>query len=154
MLIFPTALVPVPVKAHTIIPCLTINPEGLRHGVHGVMGGFLQPQGQAQILSAGLGDELDPQPALDRPRFCVNPDDLLAFEEGIPEETVAALSAMGHPTSVVIGYARKLLRRGQIIKNEDCLLILGSSVKCVRLSAVGIGIILSRAADQNQLGEG
>jgi gamma-glutamyltranspeptidase/glutathione hydrolase len=100
---------------HTIIPCLTTNADGSLHGVHGVMGGFMQPQGHVQILSAMLDDGLDPQAALNRPRFCVNPDDTVSLEEGMPEETMARLISMGHPASMVSGYARKLFGRGQII---------------------------------------
>jgi gamma-glutamyltranspeptidase/glutathione hydrolase len=79
------------------------------------MGGVMQPQGHVQILSAMLDDGLDPQAALDSPRFCVSPDDTLSLEAGIPEETLAGLTTMGYSTSLVTGYARKLFGCGQII---------------------------------------
>src|SRR6185369_928309 len=62
----------------------------------GVMGGFMQPQGHVQVF-LGLMDELDPQSALDLPRFCLedgNPSDAVALEEGIPLKVMAKLAEM------------------------------------------------------------
>ncbi len=64
---------------------------------------------------------LDPQSALDRPRFCVQvqePGGRVAVEEGIPEPTLAALATMGHPIERVSGMGRALFGRGQIILRD------------------------------------
>lgn len=85
---------------------------------YGVMGGFMQPQGHVQVLSALVDDGLNPQAALDRPRFCIDVDESggrVAIEEGMPDATFAGLKDMGHPVYSVSGYERALFGRGQVI---------------------------------------
>jgi gamma-glutamyltranspeptidase/glutathione hydrolase len=64
----------------------------------GVMGGFMQPQGHLQVLVNLVDFRLDPQAALDAPRFRVDErgGPLVAIEDGVPLETQATLAAMGH----------------------------------------------------------
>ena len=90
----------------------------------GVMGGFMQPQGHLQVISNMVDWGMGPQAALDAPRFCVGPGHAgsagsVAFEEGIPAATVAALAARGHACAggaPVAGHARALFGRGQIVR--------------------------------------
>jgi gamma-glutamyltranspeptidase/glutathione hydrolase len=103
---------------------LSVKPAGMRHtlyGPFGVMGGFMQPQGHMQVVVGLVEDGLDPQAALDRPRFCIDDGTAggaVSLEEGMPEETITGLAEMGHPVKVVKGYARALFGRGQIIRRE------------------------------------
>jgi gamma-glutamyltranspeptidase/glutathione hydrolase len=106
---------------------LTVDADpnsGLTHQLYapfGVMGGFMQPQGHMQVVVGLVGDGLDPQAALDRPRFCINDGTAggqVALEEGLPEDTLAVLQHMGHPVQRVGGYGRALFGRGQIIRRE------------------------------------
>ena len=81
----------------------------------------MQPQGHVQVLSALVDDGLNPQSALDRPRFCIDVDESggrVAIEEGIPEGTFAGLQKMGHPVYSVTGYERALFGRGQVILRD------------------------------------
>ena len=125
----PNALAPKKRPYHTIIPAMVTrfsspSGRGVRgegeslYASYGVMGGFMQPQGHVQVLSALVDDGLDPQAALDRPRFCIDVDESggrVAIEEGMPDATFAGLKDMGHPVYSVSGYERALFGRGQVI---------------------------------------
>ncbi len=105
---------------HTIIPALALK-DGELWACFGVMGGFMQPQGHFQVLSAMLDDDLNPQEALNRPRWCLEAgtsDSTLALEEGIPVATMARLAELGHRVRPVSGRARGLFGDGQIIRRD------------------------------------
>ena len=68
---------------HTIIPGMLLR-DGELLGPFGVMGGFIQAQAHVQLVSALVDDGLDPQAALDRPRFRVEGETVL-LEEGLWE---------------------------------------------------------------------
>lgn len=116
---------------HTIIPALiTREADGSLVGPFGVMGGFMQPQGHVQVGLALLLDGMNPQAALDQPRFCLedgNPSDAVALEEGIPVRVMAALGEMGHPVRPVSGWGRALFGRGQVILREPDGTLIGGS---------------------------
>jgi gamma-glutamyltranspeptidase / glutathione hydrolase len=118
----PNALAPGKRPYHTIIPALaTYAEDNALYASFGVMGGFMQPQGHTQVILALIDDGLDPQAALDRPRYCIEPDDRggqVALEEGIAPEVMAALKEMGHPIEAVSGMGRSLFGRGQIIRRD------------------------------------
>jgi gamma-glutamyltranspeptidase/glutathione hydrolase len=118
----PNALAPGKRPYHTIIPALATHAEGGElYASFGVMGGFMQPQGHMQVFSALVDDGLDPQAALDRPRFCIAQDDprgAVSLEEGIPPGVMARLAEMGHPVTPVSGLARSLFGRGQVIRRD------------------------------------
>jgi gamma-glutamyltranspeptidase/glutathione hydrolase len=118
----PNALAPRKRPYHTIIPAMvTRASDGSLYASYGVMGGFMQPQGHVQVLSALVDDGLDPQSALDLPRFCIDADQAggrVAIEEGMPEETFAGLEKLGHPLYKVHGYERALFGRGQVILRD------------------------------------
>lgn len=111
---------------HTIIPGLLTRPsDGALIGPFGVMGGFMQPQGHMQVVVALVNDQLDPQSALDRPRFCISDGTAggrlkpsVGIEEGIPPRSLQALQALGHPVYGVTGHDRALFGRGQIILRD------------------------------------
>jgi len=136
----PNALAPGKRPYHTIIPALatrlpdgnaTRNRKEELYTSFGVMGGFMQPQGHVQVVIALTDDELDPQAALDRPRFCltnVEAGGSVALEVGIPAGVMATLAEMGHPVMQVDQHWRYIFGRGQIITRlpENGVLCAGS----------------------------
>ena len=137
----PNCLAPGKRPYHTIIPAMVTRPASperspkgvLRKGdgsqvvgeslyaSYGVMGGFMQPQGHVQVLSALVDDGLDPQSALDLPRVCIDVEGSggrVALEDGIPAHVISDLEKMGHPVYSVSGYDRSLFGRGQVILRD------------------------------------
>jgi len=118
----PNSLAPRKRPYHTIIPALaTREHDGSLFASFGVMGGFMQPQGHLQVTVALADDALDPQSALDRPRFCIDEGEAggaVALEKGISVPVMARLAEMGHPLLPVSGQGRALFGRGQIILRD------------------------------------
>jgi gamma-glutamyltranspeptidase/glutathione hydrolase len=118
----PNVIAPGKRPYHTIIPAMATRAgDGSLYASLGVMGGFMQPQGHLQVVVALADDKLNPQAALDRPRICIQDGSAggkVAIEEGIPDESLLSLEAMGHPVFPVSGYGRALFGRGQIILRD------------------------------------
>lgn len=106
---------------HTLVPGL-LTLDGELHGVFGVMGGFLQAQAHVQLVSALVDGGLDPQAALDRPRFRVEGEDVL-LEEGLWERA-GELEALG--LRPVASRGRSRFGGGQAILVEGDVLVGGS----------------------------
>ena len=93
----------------------------------------MQPQGHVQLLLATLVHGLDPQSALDAPRFCIGGHEdpsagSMAFEDSWPEHTVRALRDAGHNiTAVLSGHARSMFGRGQFIYRSPEGVLCGGS---------------------------
>jgi gamma-glutamyltranspeptidase/glutathione hydrolase len=117
----PNVLAPGKRPYHTIIPAMiTRQADGSLFGPMGVMGGFMQPQGHLQVFLA-LAQGVDPQSALDMPRFCIGNGTAggeVALEVGISAETIADLARRGHPVCEVTGRERALFGRGQVILRD------------------------------------
>lgn len=118
----PNALAPGKRPYHTIIPALiTREHDDSLFACYGVMGGFMQPQGHLQVAVALIDDGLDPQSALDRPRFCIENGTAagaVAIEDGVPPSMLAALEGMGHRVKRITGMERALFGRGQVILRD------------------------------------
>jgi gamma-glutamyltranspeptidase/glutathione hydrolase len=126
----PNVLAPRKRPYHTIIPGLTtyMN-DGSLHSVYGVMGGFMQPQGHVQVLLNQEVFKLNPQAALDSPRFCIGggmpsadgtmTDATIYLEEGIDPKVVEELRRLGHSVEQLDGYGRGMFGRGQIIRRHE-----------------------------------
>ena len=94
---------------HTIIPGMLLR-DGELLGPFGVMGGFIQAQAHMQLVSAIVDDGLDPQAALDRPRFRVD-GERVRLEEGLWERE-ADLAAPRLPDRARDGHVRLRRRPG------------------------------------------
>jgi gamma-glutamyltranspeptidase / glutathione hydrolase len=102
---------------HTIIPGMLLE-HGRLLGPFGVMGGFIQAQAHMQFVSALVDDRLDPQAALDRPRFRVENGEVL-LEEGLWDDA-EALEQAGHavvrePETSGFGGGQAILVRGDAL---------------------------------------
>ncbi len=102
---------------HTIIPgFLTEEDEAI--GPFGVMGGFMQPQGHLQVIMNALDFQLNPQAALDAPRWRWEEGRTVYVEPDFPHHLTDALARRGH--DIRIAAQRTGFGRGQIIwKDAD-----------------------------------
>jgi gamma-glutamyltranspeptidase/glutathione hydrolase len=72
-------------------------------------------------VTALTDDGLDPQAALDRPRFFIEDGTAggrVALEEGISPAVMQKLADMGHEVRQVSGQERGIFGRGQVILRE------------------------------------
>jgi gamma-glutamyltranspeptidase/glutathione hydrolase len=130
----PNALAPGKRPYHTIIPgMITIDPEApsnisnTLYASFGVMGGYMQPQGHAQVVVSLVDDMLDPQACLDLPRFCIEDGTAggkVALEEGISSDVQNELVRLGHAVYPVSGHSRAMFGRGQIIQRNPATAVL------------------------------
>ena len=102
---------------HTIIPGMLLRDGGLL-GPFGVKGGFIQAQAHMQVVSAIVDDGLDPQAALDRPRFRVE-GELVRLEEGLwdhePDLQRLGYQAVRDPDAFTFGVGQAILVTGDAL---------------------------------------
>lgn len=80
---------------HTIIPGF-ITKDNQAVGAFGMMGGFIQPQGHVMLISRLLDQKLNPQAALDAPRFRWVKDKIIEVEATFPHALAESLRRKGH----------------------------------------------------------
>jgi gamma-glutamyltranspeptidase/glutathione hydrolase len=80
---------------HTIIPGF-ITKDGQAWSSFGVMGGFMQPQGHLQVGINMVEFDMDPQTALDAPRFNWIQEKEVAIETAVVDDIRAELQRRGH----------------------------------------------------------
>ncbi|WP_416149031.1 gamma-glutamyltransferase family protein [Salipaludibacillus sp. HK11] len=97
---------------HTIIPGF-LTKENEAVGPFGVMGGFMQPQGHLQVVMNSIDFGLNPQAALDAPRWQWMKDKQVLLEHTVPNHIAHALSAKGH--NIQLTHQTSSFGRGQII---------------------------------------
>jgi gamma-glutamyltranspeptidase/glutathione hydrolase len=97
---------------HTIIPGF-ITKDGRPLGPFGIMGGPMQPQAHLQVVSGLVDFGLNPQAALDAPRWQWVEGKKILLEPAYPLHVAAALDRRGHQVSYEINEGS--FGRGQII---------------------------------------
>ena len=109
---------------HTIIPgFLTRNGQAV--GPFGVMGGFMQPQGHVQVVMNTIDFGLNPQAALDAPRWEWERGKRVQIEHATPAHLFHGLAGLGH--DVAWSNNRQAFGRGQIIwRNAEGVLCGGT----------------------------
>jgi len=113
---------------HTIIPgFLTRNDTPI--GPFGVMGGYMQPQGHVQVILNTIHARLNPQQALDAPRWQWTEGKKFEVEHHFPRHIIHGLSELGH--QIVTPPDSGSFGRGQIIwRMENGSLCGGTESRC------------------------
>ncbi|CAM4246302.1 gamma-glutamyltransferase [Erysipelothrix inopinata] len=120
----PNELKPGKRPLHTIIPGF-ITKDNQPVGPFGVMGGPLQPQAHMQVVSSMVDFHLNPQDALDAPRWQWVSGKKVQVEHALPFHITEALMRRGHEIEVL--NETIMLGRGQIIiRNKDGVLVGGT----------------------------
>ncbi|MEW9502143.1 gamma-glutamyltransferase family protein [Jeotgalibacillus marinus] len=108
----PNTLKPGKRTYHTIIPGF-LSKDGKAVGPFGVMGGYMQPQGHFQVVTNTVDFHLNPQAALDAPRWQWTNGKNIQVEPTFPNHLAQALVRKGHTIQVMTDSGS--FGRGQII---------------------------------------
>lgn len=109
---------------HTIIPGMLTYADDTNdlYATISNMGGNMQPQGHIQLTVDMVAGGMDPQAAIDTPRFCIvdgTKNGIVYLEGGVDELEVKKLKQKGHDMICnVIGHDRSVFGRAQIIKRD------------------------------------
>ncbi|MBR2502937.1 MAG: gamma-glutamyltransferase family protein [Oscillospiraceae bacterium] len=106
------ALAPCKKSYHTIIPGFIMK-DGKGLAPFGVMGGYMQPQGHVQVAMNLIDFGMNPQQALDAPRWQWMKDKTFMVEDNFSNEIAKQLAARGHDVQVALDAVN--FGRGQII---------------------------------------
>ncbi|GAB6189822.1 gamma-glutamyltransferase family protein [Marinitoga arctica] len=108
---------------HTIIPgFITKNEKPI--GPFGVMGGYMQPQGHLQVVLNMIDKNLNPQAALDAPRWQWIERKKILVEKEFPTYIAEKLERLGHEINVSLSSGP--FGRGQIIIKENDVYVAGT----------------------------
>jgi len=118
----PNALAPSSRTLHTLMPGMLLR-DGRAAVALGAMGGDGQPQTMVQLVAALVDDGLDPQAAVERPRFVISTESpgaslgpVQVESDGVNDMVLAELRARGHdvapvdPRTPLMGWAQVIRR--------------------------------------------
>ncbi|MFM1655626.1 gamma-glutamyltransferase family protein [Brevibacillus sp. B_LB10_24] len=109
---------------HTIIPGF-MTKDGKPIGPFGVMGAFMQPQGHVQVVMNTVDFHLNPQAALDAPRWRWIEGKSIELEHSTPPHLAEMLARIGHDVNWALGSGD--FGRGQIIWRQDNGVLVGGT---------------------------
>ena len=109
---------------HTIIPGFLMK-DGLPVGPFGVMGGYMQPQGHLQVVMNYVDFGMDPQQALDAPRWQWMRDNTVTVESRFDPNMALALQRRGH--AIRSDLSTPSFGRGQMIVRLDNGVLVGGT---------------------------
>ncbi|MCL1934830.1 MAG: gamma-glutamyltransferase [Defluviitaleaceae bacterium] len=112
---------------HTIIPAF-ITKDNKVVASFGVMGGYMQPQGHLQVVTQLIDKKLNPQSALDAPRWQWLKDNEIEIENTFEVHLAKELELKGHDVKMNLNNGS--FGRGQIIASENGVLIGGCEPRC------------------------
>jgi gamma-glutamyltranspeptidase/glutathione hydrolase len=101
---------------HTIIPGF-LTKNGRPVGPFGVMGEYMQPQGQLQVVTNSIDFHMNPQAALDAPRWQWISDKKVLVEPDFPIDITHELAGRGHEMTLALD--SNSFGRGQIIWRDQ-----------------------------------
>lgn len=113
---FNNCLMPHKKTYHTIIPGFLMK-DGKAVGPFGVMGAFMQPQGHVQVITNLIDFHMNPQEALDAPRWQWIKDKKIEVEPAVPLHIINDLIKRGHEVSVQADIGT--FGRGQMILRTE-----------------------------------
>lgn len=109
---------------HTILPGF-ITKENKAIGPFGVVGVYMQPQGHVQVLTNLIDLHLNPQAALDAPRWQWVEGKNIKVEQNFPKHIAEALERKGHIIEGGLDLAG--FGRGQIILKDNQGVLMGAT---------------------------
>lgn len=118
----PNQVAPFKRPFHTIIPGFLMQ-EGQPLGAFGVMGAPMQPQGHLQMVVNLTDYQMNPQTALDAPRWRFLEGNKILLERGVLPEIVQELVKRGHQVEIAPEF---MFGKGQMILRHKGILIAAS----------------------------
>ena len=110
---------------HTIIPGF-LTKGGTPVGPFGVMGGYMQPQGHMQVVMNMVDFGLNPQAALDAPRWQWLKGKEFEVEHHFPRHVAQGLARLGHRVTVPL-YSGSFGRGQIILRDPACGVLMGGT---------------------------
>ena len=111
---------------HTIIPGF-LTQDGKPLGPFGIMGGWMQPQAHVQVVMNMIDWHLNPQQALDAPRWQWVGGKKVEVEQETPNYIIRQLQRMGH--QIIVQPDPYHMGRGQVILRDENGVLRGATEK-------------------------
>ncbi|CDA43031.1 putative gamma-glutamyltransferase [Proteobacteria bacterium CAG:139] len=111
---------------HTIIPGF-LTQDGKPLGPFGIMGGWMQPQAHVQVVMNMIDWHLNPQQALDAPRWQWVGGKKVEVEQETPNYIIRQLQRMGH--QIIVQPDPYHMGRGQVILRDENGVLCGATEK-------------------------